>query len=98
MSAGWTPRGGSLSHGEDGKVEAQRCKTSWGGDVIYQYTHDDQGFLVRREVWDEQQANRDGAEAYVNDEHGNPVKKTTFSADREGGGVAEVATYENTYW
>ncbi len=24
--------------------------------------------------------------------------KTTFTADRGGGGVAEVATYENTYW
>lgn len=88
----------TLRYGENGKAESQICKVSWGDNIIYKYFYDEKGFLIKQELWDEQESIRDGAEAYDNDEFGNPLKRTTYASDREGGKIVEVATYENTYW
>ncbi len=85
-------------YGENGKVEAKNCKVSWGGNIIYKYYYDENGFLIKHELWNDQESTRDGVEDYVNDEFGNPNKKTTYASDREGGKIIEVATYENIYW
>jgi hypothetical protein len=87
-----------LMYGKNGKAEAKKCKVSWVDDIVIKYFYSKNDFLIKKELWDVEESVCDGVEVYDNDEFGNPVKKTTFTSDREGGRIIEIATYENTYW